>query len=91
MLTGFNDLFEEFYFNRMREIELSLEGNEEYRGYDEEFQEILTYVREEQNKAPYGISVRDALKHTKGAISRVSIRESYKQGFNDALKIMRGF
>lgn len=91
MLIGFNDLFEEFYFKRMEEIELSLEGNEEYREHDEVFQETLTHVREEQNKAPQEISIRDALKHTKGAISRISIKEGYKQGFNDALKIVRGF
>lgn len=91
MLIGFNDLFEEFYFNRIEEIELSLEGNEEYREHNKEFQETLTRVREEQDKAPQELSIRDALRHTKRNISRISIKESYKQGFNDALKIMRGF
>ena len=91
MLTGFNDLFEEFYFNRMREIELSLEGNEEYRENNKDFQETLTRIREEQNKAPQELSILNALKHFIRNISRISIREGYKQGFNDALKIMRGF
>ena len=93
MLTEFNSLFEDFYFSRMREIELSLEGNEEYRENNKDFQETLTRIRgkEEWEKAPQKISIRDALEYIKGNISRVSIKEGYKQGFNDALKIMRGF
>ena len=83
--------FEDFYCRRVGEIELSLEGNEEYREHDEDFQKTLTQVREEQDKAPQKISVRNTLEYIKGNISRVSIREGYKQGFNDALKIMRGF
>ena len=84
MLTEFNSLFEDFYFSRMREIELSLDGNEEYKENNKDFQETLTRVRGEQ-------SILNALEHFIRSISRISIKEGYKQGFNDALKIMRGF
>ena len=90
MLTEFEDLFEDFYCNRVDEIELSLEDNEEYRGHDKKFQKALTLVRGEQGKTLEG-PLRNILECLKRCISRISIKEGYKQGFNDALKIMRGF